>query len=267
MYFASGLEDGSGSAMTNALTFWQLPFGIFGASIITVLFPRMSRQAAAGDSEGLLQSLQFGFRYLVALLVPSALIMGMLSHEIVAVALQRGEFLPVYTDLAARALTGYCLGLLSVGAFSFFQRFFYAIGDFRTPMITALIAFTLDVALSLWLKETRLRVVGLAVANSVAFTVALGFMVNRVHRKVGHLDFGRIGVTFGKVTLSLIPVAIAIRIFRLATGNWWIDGSTLLNLGRLSLIGGISVVIVVGLYYLLRVEAFWTLFTRGRNEQ
>ena len=49
IYFATGLEDGSTSAMSNAMVFWQLPFGIFSASITTVLFPRMSRQAGAGD--------------------------------------------------------------------------------------------------------------------------------------------------------------------------------------------------------------------------
>ena len=267
MYFASGLEDGSGSAMTNALTFWQLPFGIFGASITTVLFPRMSRQAAAGDRDGLGESLQYGFRYLIALLVPSAVVMGLLSHEIVAVALQRGEFLPQYTSLAARALTGYSLGLLSVGAFSFFQRFFYAMGDFRTPMVTAVVAFLLDVLLSLWLKETSLRVVGLAVANSIAFTVALGLMVMKAHQALGGLDFRRIGVTFGKVVVSVLPAVVAIVLFLRATGSWWMQGSTVANLGRLLGITLIASVLVLGMFLIMKVEAFWTLVARRRTRE
>jgi putative peptidoglycan lipid II flippase len=59
IYFATGLEDGSASAMSNALVFWQLPFGIFSASITTVLFPRMSRQAGAGDAAGLAATLEY----------------------------------------------------------------------------------------------------------------------------------------------------------------------------------------------------------------
>ncbi|TVQ39840.1 MAG: murein biosynthesis integral membrane protein MurJ [Spirochaetaceae bacterium] len=265
MLFASGLEDGSGSAMTNALTFWQLPFGIFGASITTVLFPRMSRQFAAGDNQGLQQSLQYGFRYLIALLVPSAVIMGMLSHEIVAVALQRGVFQPRYTDLAARTLRGFCLGLLSVGAFSFFQRFFYATGRFRIPLLTAGVAFVLDVGLSLWLKETRLRVVGLAIANSAAFTVALALMIHQAHRMLGGLDFRRIGVTMGKVTLSVAPVVLFIRLFLRHSGAWWMEGSTLANLLRLTGVAGGAIGILLIMYYFLQVEAFRTLIGRQKR--
>ena len=51
--FASGLEDGSVSALKNSIIFWQLPQGIFGASLSTVLFPKMSREAAENDLDGL----------------------------------------------------------------------------------------------------------------------------------------------------------------------------------------------------------------------
>jgi putative peptidoglycan lipid II flippase len=95
--FATGLEDGSASAMSNALVFWQLPFGIFSASITTVLFPRMSRQAGAGDTVGLKTTLEYGLRYLILLLVPAAVILSFLAKEIIAVALQRGNFLPENT--------------------------------------------------------------------------------------------------------------------------------------------------------------------------
>ena len=264
MLFASGLEDGSGSAVTNALTFWQLPFGIFGASIITVLFPRMSRQSAAADTQGLQQSLQYGFRYLIALLIPSAVIMGMLGHEIVAVALQRGEFQPQYTDLAARTLAGYCFGLLSVGAFSFFQRFFYATGNFRVPLVTALVTFVLDVGLAVWLKETRLRVVGLAIANSAAFSVGLLLMVYKANHALGGLDFRRIGVTFAKVGLSVVPVALFIRIYLQRSGQWWVEGSSPANLLRLTGVGAGAVGILLAMYYSLQVEAFRSLVGRKK---
>lgn len=265
MLFASGLEDGSGSAMTNALTFWQLPFGIFGASITTVLFPRMSRQSAAGDLDGLRQSVEYGLRYLIALLIPSAMVMGLLGREIIAVALQRGEFLPQYTELAARVLAGYSLGLLSVGAFSFFQRFFYAGGNFRTPLVTACVALVLDVGLSLWLKETRLRVVGLAIANSVAFSVGLLMMLYQANRMLGGLDFRRIGGTLAKVGCSLVPLVAFVTIYLQRTGAWWVEGSSLVNLGRLAVVGFGSVAIVVAMYYVLGVEAIRTVFGRNRG--
>lgn len=264
--FASGLESGSGSAMTNALVFWQLPFGIFGAAITTVMFPRMSRQAAARDTGGLSETLQFGFRYLVTLLVPSALVLSLLGREIIAVALQRGAFEPRFTVLTSEVLAFYCLGLLSVGAYNYFQRFFYATDDFRTPLLVAVVTLVLDVSLSLWLKETALRVRGLALANSIAFTVGLLILMYRSAVVLGGLDMRRIGVTLAKVGVSLIPIAAAIRLYLAATGPWWQEGSTFRTLGLVAVPGVAAIVICLGMYYILNVEAF-TAFVRARRSK
>jgi putative peptidoglycan lipid II flippase len=179
LLFASGLEDGSGSAMTNALVFWQLPFGIFSASITTVLFPAMSRFFAAGDADNLRSTLTGGLRALILLLVPSGIGLIVLGEPMIAVALQRGAFSREATILAARVLSFYSLGLFSVGSFTFLQRFFYACDDYRTPLKVAAAVMLVDVALSLWLKETRLGVAGLSLANSVAFTVGLVALLRR----------------------------------------------------------------------------------------
>jgi putative peptidoglycan lipid II flippase len=264
--FASGLESGSGSAMTNALVFWQLPFGIFGAAITTVMFPRMSRQAAARDTEGLSETLQFGFRYLVTLLVPSALVLSLLGREIIAVALQRGAFEPRFTVLTSEVLMFYSLGLLSVGAYNYFQRFFYATDDFRTPLFVAVVTLVLDVGLSLWLKETALRVRGLALANSIAFTVGLVILVYRSSLVLGGIDLRRILGTLAKVGVSLVPIAAAIRLYLAATGNWWEEGSSFRTLGLVTIPGLASIVICLGMYYILNVEAF-TAFVRARRQR
>ena len=180
LLFASGLADGSGSAMTNALVFWQLPFGIFSASITTVLFPVMSRSYAEEDYAGLRTTVQRGLRGLILLLVPAGIGLIVLGEPIIAVALQRGAFSRDATVLASRVLVGYSVGLFSVGAFTFLQRFFYACGDYRTPLAVAAVTMVLDVGLSLWLKETVLGVVG-----------ALGGQQRGVFRGPGDLPASR----------------------------------------------------------------------------
>ena len=69
--FASVLEEGSTSALSYAVGFWQLPVGIFSASLTTVLFPKMSRQASQGNIDGLRESLRYALRFLAAFLIPS----------------------------------------------------------------------------------------------------------------------------------------------------------------------------------------------------
>ena len=252
--FASGLEDGSGSAVTNALTFWQLPFGIFSASITTVLFPRMSRQFAVNDLDGARESVRYGFRYLIALLVPSGALMALLSHEIVAVALQRGEFTVANTAMTGPVLIAYSAGLLSAGAFAFFQRFFYSQGNFRVPLIAACLAFVVDISFALWLKETRLRVVGIAAANSISFTVGLVYLYSTASRSIGKIGLVEILPTIGKVTLSLAPTVTWILAFRSLTGEWWREGSSLGNFARLCFVGLGAIGILASMYYLLKMD-------------
>ena len=184
LYFASGLPDGSGSAMTNALVFWQLPFGIFATAITTVLFPAMSRHYAGGETRQLHRTLLNGVRALVLLMVPCGVGLIALGYPLIAVALQRGAFSAAATGLSARVLSGYSVGLLSVAAFTFLQRFFYACDNYRTPLVIAVVVVVIDIGLSLVLKETALGVVGLAIANSLAFTVGLVLFLSRIYHNI-----------------------------------------------------------------------------------
>ncbi len=258
--FATGLEDGSTSALTNALVFYQLPYGLFSASVTTVLFPRMSKQAAAQNMEGLNDSLQYGLRFLLILLVPSALVLSLNGREIIAVAIQRGQFTADNTVMTAEVLTGYCYGLYSVGAYNFTQRFFYSLGNYRTPLAISFFVALLDIGFSLWLKETPLRVAGLSIANSISFTAGLVFLLLSAKRLTGSLHMKRLLLTLGKIIVSLIPVYLFNRIFIAITGTWWVQGSTMINLGRLLIFIAVDLGVILGLYRLFRVEMFSVLF-------
>lgn len=256
LFFASGLEDGSGSAMTNALVFWQLPFGIFAASITTVLFPAMSRQFALHDRRGLADSIERGVRGLLLLLIPSGAGLIVLGREMIAVALQRGAFSPTATMLAAEVLVYYSFGLFSVAAFTFLQRAFYACDDYRTPLVNAVVTVVLDVLLSLWLKETRLGVSGLAAANSIAFTVGLILYVKPAYRISEGLSIVRIGRVLIPAAAGTATAVLCVFLVRGVTSalgvssRWWLDGSSPENLGLFLLHALPAIVVLLGVYRL-----------------
>ncbi|TVQ27657.1 MAG: murein biosynthesis integral membrane protein MurJ [Spirochaetaceae bacterium] len=263
MRFASGLDAGSGSAMQNALVFWQLPFGLFSASITTVLFPRMSRQIASDDREGVRKTLETGIRYLVGLLVPSAVFLGLFGSETIAAALQSGAFTRTNSLLAGDVLGAYSLGLFSVGAYTFIQRYFYARGDFRTPLVTSAIVLAIDVALSLWLKETWLRVRGLAVAHSVAFTVGLCVLLIRVRRSTGPLDMRAFFSTVLRTLLAALGLAVYLLVVKNLLPPVFIDGRSLASIAAVAFtaIGGAAITLT--LMWLLNIEVV-TVFLRNR---
>ena len=274
--FATALEEGSASAMSNALVFWQLPFGIFSASITTVLFPRMSRQAGAGDTAGLTATLEYGLRYLILLLVPAAVVMSFLAREIVAAALQRGAFLPANTILTAKVLVVYNTGLLSVGAFNFLQRFFYARENYKTPLVSAFIVCIVDVALSFVLKETSLRVAGLALANTISFSLGLLIMWFQAQSNLRKTPQGAseggtaAGLRTGFVLRTLAESfaasapAAAFMFFCLRyAGPFWQEGSSVRALGWLGLAGGGACAIILIMYRVMKIDILMSMFRRG----
>jgi putative peptidoglycan lipid II flippase len=263
--FASGLRDGSTSALSYALVFFQLPFGIFSISIVTVLFPRMSRQAARGDREGLIDSVSYGLRFIMVLLVPAGILYILVGQEIITVAMQRLAFTAEDTLRTSRVLTAYALGLFSLGGFTFLQRFFYSSGDFRTPLIGAAIVSVVDIALSLWLKETRLRVSGLAVANSVAFTVGILFLAWSARARLGSLNGRMLLRTAARVAIAMAPFSGFLVGFLRLSAPWWTAASSLRNLGLLAAAVFGAVVILVGTYWLLRVEMLRDVLRRWKD--
>ena len=262
---ASGLEDGSTSALSYALVFFQLPFGIFSISIITVLFPRMSRQAARGDNKALSETVSYGLRYIMLLLIPASVVYILLGQQIIAVALQRRAFTALGTLRTSRVLTGYSLGLFSLGGFTFLQRFFYSNHDFKKPLIAALVVSVTDILLSLWLRQTALRVTGLAVANSIAFTVGFILLLIWTRKALGQLRGTAIFQTVGRMTASLLPLIGYILLFNRLSRSLWRPGSSLGNLFLLLAEALGAAVVLLGMYRLLGVEVVKELLRRRKT--
>ncbi len=264
--FATGLDIGSASALHYALVFFQLPFGIFSASITTVLFPRMSKQAGKDDTKGLMESIQYGIRFLLLTLIPSAFILAILGNEIISVAMFRGQFTLEATILTGRVLTAYVLGLFSVGAFNFLQRFFYSIHNYKLPFFLAVIVAVIDIAFSLWLKETYLGVVGLALANTIAFTIGCIISVSIVRMKLGGIKGKPILISFLKVLISSVVSGVFIFIVKDIFGPWWQEGSTVLGFGILVIEGVLSFGIILGMYFLLKVDIFINMLEKKKKK-
>jgi putative peptidoglycan lipid II flippase len=252
--FASGLDEGSVSAFQYAIVYFQFPMGIFANSTITVMFPRMSRQVASKDIEGLKETLQYGLRFILILLVPSALGLIFLGENIIALTLQHGAFTVEGTLMTSSVLTGLALGLFSTGAFTLFQRLFYALKDYIRPLITALVVLSLDVGLSLILKETPLRVTGLAVASSIAFTVGFILMTILARRKLGSLKMREFVTAAVKVAIANIPLAAILILLNIFLRPLLLGSNVFLQVGVLLLAIAVCFGVTLVMYLVLKID-------------
>ena len=264
MLLASTLPDGNTSSLTYAIVFFQLPFGIFSASIATVLYPKMSRYAALGDNNGLIDCLSFGYRNLWALLVPSAMILILLGEPIVAIAFQRRAFTPENSIATANVLAAYSVGMPFIGLFGISQRALYALGEIRRSFFCALLTVLIDIALSLvfvfWNEGNS---VSLAWANSIAFTIGSILQYISIRRVSKFRIAGEVLTTFGKVLIGSTVGALAISgFYQLFGRNWWLSGVSWIGFGLLALIALVSSAIILLFYAWMKIEAISLLRNR-----
>jgi putative peptidoglycan lipid II flippase len=243
---AATLPEGSVSALTNAITFWQLPAGVLSASVITEYFPRMSRQVARKDWESASSTMVQGLELQALLLVPAGLLMALFSEPIVALAFQRGQFTYHDTVLAARVLSWLSWGLFFSGLLNFLQRFFYAKGDFKTPFWISLLWAGADVAVSVTLMHTSLGVVGLAAGSVAGFGIGAVVSLFVAWRSMPWRRLGVLCWFWVRIAVAMVPVGAGFLFLTAQTGRWWQNGLSLTSLGLLAA-EGIGCVAVYGL--------------------
>ena len=230
---AATLHEGSVSALQNAITFWQLPAGVLSASVVTVYFPRMSRQAARKDWLAASATMVQGLELQALLLVPAGFLMFLFAEPIIGLAFQRGLFRYTDTVLAAQVLSWLSWDLFLSGIFNFLQRFFYAKGDFRTPFWVSLVWAITDVVFSVTLMRTPLGVIGLAGGSVAGFAVGAVVLLLLAWRQLPWRRLRTLGWFWVRIAIALIPVYFVFQGLLEITGKWWVSGLSWFSMGLL----------------------------------
>jgi putative peptidoglycan lipid II flippase len=125
------------AAIDKAFRIYQLPQGLFSISIATILFPTLARMAARGARDDLRRTMSNGVRQICLLLIPSAVIMGVLAEPITRLVYERGAFDARATDLVAEAMVWWSISLPFQGISLLFSRTFFSL---QRPWATTALA-------------------------------------------------------------------------------------------------------------------------------
>ncbi len=169
---ASFLPTGALSALYYADRINQLPIGVVGIAVGTVLLPEMSRRIAAGDFRGAASAQARGIQLALLLAVPAAAAAFAIPELIMRALFARGAFTGADAAAAGATLAAYSIGLLPFVMMRSFTAPFYARGDTATPVIAALLAAAVNIGLKILLMGS-LAQVGLALATSVGAWINL----------------------------------------------------------------------------------------------
>src|ERR1700730_7756825 len=167
---ASFLAAGAISALYYADRLNQLPIGVIGIAVGTVLLPEMANRIAVGDENGARRAQD---RAIAFAIVPNLIMLALFS---------RGAFTAADAVASGATLAAYSIGLLPFVLLRAVSSSFLARGDTATPVKALMVSVVINVALKILLMD-RYAQVGLAFATSVGvwvnFALLVGFAVRR----------------------------------------------------------------------------------------
>lgn len=258
---ASLLGEGSVSALRFGWMLMQVPETIIGTAIATAAFPTLSEQAARGTLDGLRQTMSSTLRAILALTIPAAVGLVMLGRPLIRLMFERGSFDAASTQAVMWALQFYAIGLIGHATLEVVARTFFAQQDTRTPLGVALGAMLVNVALSLALMRP-LGHGGLALANSLAVTLEVVWLLLIARRRLGGVE-GRAMLT------SIARFAAGATAMALAIGVWM----TLAHFADERLVGVAGAILGAAVYLAVtlvlrspEIRALPALVTRRRQE-
>jgi putative peptidoglycan lipid II flippase len=229
---ASHLAEGAVTALAYGWMIQQLPETLIGTAIGTAILPTLAEHISRDDLEAFRSVIDRAVRVLLALTIPTAVILSVGLRPLVEVAFGFDE---AGTDLLMWVTRGFLFGLLGHSLLEVAARAFYAQQDAMTPLFGA----ALNVSLYILLGNQLYRLLGapgISLTDSLAFTAQAIFLLFLLARRRS-LHF-TIGSTFvralagaalsGSIILGLRQMNLGIPSFLIAAAAMMLGAVALL---------------------------------------
>ena len=255
---ASGLAAGSISAMNYAYKLITFLLGVLMVPLTTIMFSRMSKQAAAGNKEGVLGSLRYSILLISLVALPIVAVAMVLSNDVVKMIYMRGNFGMESVLLTGSVLMYYLVGVPSFGIRDFLNRTFHSVQDTKTPFRVACLVVISNIVLNIILRKF-LGAQGLALATSLSSYIGSVTMFILLRRHMGQLNLKKILPDMIKIILSAAAAAVVCILMNRVLPE---SATTVTTFLRLAAAAGVSLIAYAIACLVLRVEALRVVWNR-----
>ena len=232
--------------LSRAFRLMHLPIGVFGVAISTAALPNLSKLVVQEKMHDFRQSFSYSLRLIILFTLPASVGLMTLSEPICRLIFEWGQTTSVDTRHTAGALFFYAFGLCGFSAVKIATDGFYAFNNTRTPVIVSGFTVLANIVLN-YVFIFRLGFDHRAIAGATSSTTTLNFLALLIllHRKVGGLELGNVGILLAKVIASSVVMGT------ICWGtNSWIEGWIGID-GVIARLAGVFVTIIVGLIALI----------------
>lgn len=245
---ASFLVEGSVSWLYTAERLTELPLGLIGIAIATVILPSLSARHAEKSNEEFTAMLDWALRVIVLVGVPASLAMLVLAEPLIAALFHHGKFTEHDVMMSAGALKALSGGILAFMLVKVFAPGYFARQDTKTPVKIGIIAMVSNMVFNLMLVW-HFKHVGLALASTLSAFLNAGLLYRGLHQQ-GVFRLQRhwiaLGLRFAVANAVMVGVLVAVTP---PTAEWFVMQGGLRVLWVLGICagGGLSYVVALTL--------------------
>lgn len=262
---ASGLAEGSITALRMANRLMWLPLGVFAGSIAVAIFPTMTTLAARREMTEFKKTFSMGIRSIFLITIPAGAGLIFLSVPIVRLLFQHGEFGPDATSKTAYALVFYSIGLFAQSAIWVITRAFYALHDTLQPVLVAVLTIAINYVLNIMLMGP-MQEGGLALAYSLSGIVNMLILLYLLRRKIGPIGAGNLLKSFVLITAAALIMGLA-SYGVAAYVNSHLDMAIKINRAiEVGLAVAVGLAVYIGAIFLFRLEEAQTVLGMVRRK-
>ncbi|WP_083232441.1 murein biosynthesis integral membrane protein MurJ [Endozoicomonas atrinae] len=172
---ASFLQTGSVSWLYYSDRLSELPLGVFGIAIATVILPSLSTRHAEADGTHFSRTLDWAIRLVLLIGIPAAVALFILAGPLIATLFDYGEMTDRDVLMSAMSLKAYSLGLIAFMLIKVLAPGYFARQDTKTPVKIAIKAMVANMVFNLILVFP-LQHAGLALATTMSAFLNAGLL-------------------------------------------------------------------------------------------
>lgn len=173
---ASFLQTGSVSWLYFSDRLVELPLGVFGIAIATVILPSLSRKHADQSGEHFAHTLDWAVRMVMLIGLPAAIALFLLAEPLLTTLFHYGALTDTDVYMAAQSLRAYSCGLLAFMLIKVLATGYFSRQDTKTPVKIGIQAAVANMVFNLLLIGPFAHV-GLAAATSASAFMNAGMLL------------------------------------------------------------------------------------------
>lgn len=199
----TGISTGTMVYYSSATLIGSAVQGIFANSIMQVMYPTLSRQAANHNLPEVKKTLRDLLTIMAIFVVPITIGGIILSEPLMELLYHRGAFLMTDVISVSNVFTVLALGFYPLCIAELLTQVFYSLSDTTTPLKIEGLVLALRILVLIFLTQI-LGVIGMAITQVIASVLKVALLLITFRRKYGGIGFTLVMIDFIKIVVASV---------------------------------------------------------------